>query len=110
MQRGGSRRKVSVIGALVISPRRRRVRAYFGFLPDANFDGASILAFLRQLCRALRAAIVLIWDRLAAHIGEPFAAWLMRNRHRVRAHLLPPYAPELNLAELTLPPEKRIPF
>lgn len=100
MQRGRSRRKVSVIGALVISPRRRRVRAYFGLLPDANFDGASILAFVMQLCRALRVPIALIWDRLAAHIGEPVAAWLMRNRHRVRAHLLPPYAPELNPAEL----------
>ena len=42
----------------------------------------------------------LIWDRLGAHIGEPVAAWLMRNRHRVRAHLLPPYAPELNPVEL----------
>jgi len=100
MQRGRSRRKVSVIGALVISPRRRRVRAYFGLLPDANFDGALILAFLRQLCHALRVPIALIWDRLAAHIGEPVAAWLMRNRRRVRAHLLPPYAPELNPAEM----------
>jgi hypothetical protein len=100
MQRGRSRRKVSVIGALVISPRRRRVRAYFGLLADANFDGGSILAFVMQLCRALRAPIALIWDRLGAHIGEPVAAWLARNRHRVRAHLLPPYAPELNPVEL----------
>src|SRR3989304_2180694 len=100
MQRGRSRSKVSVIGALVISPRRRRVRAYFGLLPDANFDGESILAFVMQLCRALRAALFLIWDRLGAHIGEPVATWLMRNRHRVRAHLLPPYAPELNPVEL----------
>lgn len=88
MQSGRSRRKVSVIGALVISPRRRRVRAYFGLLPDANFDGASILAFVVQLCRALRVPIALIWDRLSAHIGEPVASWLVRNRHRVRAHLL----------------------
>ena len=99
-QRGRSRRKVSVIGALVISPRRRRVRAYFGLLPDANFDGESILAFLLQLRRALRVPIALIWDRLGAHIGAPVAAWLVRHRHRVRAHLLPPYAPELNPVEL----------
>lgn len=99
-QRGRSRRKISVIGALVISPQRRRVRAYFGLLPDANFDGQSILVFLIQLCRALRVPIALIWDRLGAHLGEPVAAWLGRNRHRVRAHLLPPYAPELNPVEL----------
>jgi len=100
MQRGRSRRKVSVIGALVISPRRRRVRAYFSLLPDANFDGESILAFIVQLYRALRVPIALIWDRLSAHIGAPVAAWLVHNRHRVRAHLLPPYAPELNPVEL----------
>jgi transposase len=100
MQRGRSRRKVSVIGALVISPRRRRVRAYFGLLPDANFDGESILAFLKQLRRALGVPMALIWDRLGAHLGEPVAPWLVRNRHRVRAHLLPPYAPELNPVEL----------
>mgnify|MGYP001564114249 CR=1 FL=1 len=99
-QRGRSRRKVSVIGALVISPRRRRVRAYFGFAPDANYDGESILAFLKQLARTRRVPIVLIWDRLKAHRGEPVAGWLARNRHRVRAHLLPAYAPELNPVEL----------
>lgn len=100
MQRGRSRRKASVIGALVISPRRRHVRAYFGVLPEANFDGASILAFLKQLRRAQRAPIVLIWDRLKAHYTEPVSSWLNCNRHRVRAHLLPPYAPELNPVEL----------
>ncbi len=100
LQRGRSRRKVSVIGALVISPRRRRVRAYFGLLPDANFDGELIRAFLMQLCRALRVPMTLIWDRLSAHIGAPVAPWLVRNRHRVCAHLLPPYAPELNPVEL----------
>ncbi|HZP91917.1 MAG TPA: transposase [Burkholderiales bacterium] len=99
-QRGRSRRKVSVIGALVISPRLERVRAYFGLLPEANFDGESILAFVRQLRRALRVPLALLWDRLGAHIGEPVAPWLARNRRSVRAHLLPPYAPELNPVEL----------
>ena len=99
-QRGRSRRKVSVIGALVISPRRRRVRAYFGFLADANFDGDSILAFLMQLRRAVQVPISLIWDRLQAHRGEPVAGWLIRNRRRVSVDLLPPYAPELNPVEL----------
>ncbi len=100
MQRGRSRSKVSVIGALVISPRRRRVRGYFNVLPDGNFDGESILAFLKQLRRAQRAPIVLIWDRLKAHYTEPVASWLKQPRHRVHAHLLPPYAPELNPVEL----------
>ena len=60
MQRGRSRLKVSVIGALVISPRRRRVRAYFGIQAEASFDGERILQFLKQLCRALRVPIALM--------------------------------------------------
>lgn len=100
MQRGRSRRKVSVIGALVISPRRHRVRAYFSMLAEASFDGEHVLLFLRQLCRTLRVPIALIWDRLQAHIGEPVKGWLEHNRHRIRAELLPAYAPELNPVEL----------
>lgn len=99
-QRGRNWRKVSVIGALVISPRRRRVRAYFGFLPDANYDGESIRAFLSQLRRSVRAPIELIWDRLLAHRGESVARWQARQRTCVQIHLLPPYAPELNPVEL----------
>lgn len=100
VQRGRSRRKVSVIGALAISPQRRRVRAYFSVQPEASFDGEHILRFLKQLCRTLGAPIMLIWDRLQAHIGEPVKSWLVRNRHRIRAKLLPAYAPELNPVEL----------
>jgi len=99
-QRGRARRKVSVIGALVISPRRHRVRGYFGVLPDANYDGEAVLAFVQELRRTLRVPITLIWDRLRAHYMEPVAGWLTRHRRDMRAHLLPPYAPELNPVEL----------
>ena len=42
----------------------------------------------------------LLWDRLRARRGEPIASWQVRHRARVRIHLLPPYAPELNPVEL----------
>lgn len=99
-QRGRSRRKVSVIAALTISPRRHRVRSYFGFLPDANYDSEAICHFLKTLSRHLPGPVDLVWDRLAAHRGGPVAAWLTRHRRRVRVHLLPAYAPELNPVEL----------
>ena len=97
--RGRYRVNVSVIGALVVTP-RRGVRAYFSLLAGASFDGEHILAFLKQLCRALRVPIELVWDRLNAHRGQPVKGWLERNSHRIRATLLPPYAPELNPVEL----------
>jgi putative transposase len=99
MQRGRYRTNVSVIGAFVITP-RRHLRAYFSLSPGASFDGEHILAFLKQLCRAVRAPIELVWDRLPAHRGQPVKGWLERNSHRMRATLLPPYAPELNPVEL----------
>jgi len=99
-QRGRSRRKVSVIAALTISPRRLRVRSYFGVLPDANYDGEAIRHFLQQLTRSQHGPIDLIWDRLPAHRGGPVGRWLARHRRRVHAHLLPGYAPELNPVEL----------
>ena len=99
-QRGRARRKVSVIGALVISPRRHRVRGYFGVLPDANYDGEAVLAFVKELRRTLRVPITLIWDRLRAHYMEPVAGLLTHHRSDMRAYLLPPYAPELNPVEL----------
>lgn len=99
-QRGRARIKVSAIGAVVISPRRRRVRACFSLLPQASFDGEHVLAFLRTLCRALRVPIELVWDRLQAHRGQPVKGWLARHRQRIRATLLPAYAPELNPVEL----------
>jgi transposase len=99
LQRGRNRINVSVIAALVVTP-RRRVRAYFGLLAGATFDGARVLAFLKQLCRAVRTPIELVWDRLNAHRGQPVRGWLESNAHRIRATLLPPYAPELNPVEL----------
>jgi len=100
MQRGRSRRKVSVIGALVISPKRRRVRGYFRLHPEANLDGPLVLSFVKELLRTLRVPLELIWDRLNAHRGEPVKSFVEREQHRLRVHLLPPYAPELNPVEL----------
>lgn len=98
-QQGRHRINVSVIAALVVTP-RGRVRACFGLLAGASFDGAHVLAFLKQLGRTVRTPIELVWDRLNAHRSRPVRGWLERNAHRIRATLLPPYAPELNPVEL----------
>ena len=69
-QRTRLRRKVSVIAALVISPRRHRVRGYFGLQPDANYDGEAILAVLKELRCTLRVPLTLVWDRLRAIVSN----------------------------------------
>jgi hypothetical protein len=65
----------------------------FNVLPEANFDGDAIVAFLDELQRTLRVPIALIWVRLRARRGEPVAGWFAHHRHYVHAYLLPPYAP-----------------
>lgn len=99
-RRGRARQKVSVIAALSISPARASVRGWFDFEPQGGFDGARIVTFLQQLLRSLRVPVVLVWDRLKAHVGEPVKGWLQANAHRIQAELLPAYAPELNPVEL----------
>jgi len=97
-QRTRSHRKVSVIGALTVSPRRDRVRCYFRLHPDTNINGDLLVCFLRQLVKQLDAPILLIWDRLKAHRGRAMTGYL-HAAPTVRAVLLPAYAPELNPIE-----------
>lgn len=97
-QRTGHREKVSLIGALAISPRRRRVRLYFSLLPGQNVTVDTLIPFLQQLRGHLGGRFVLIWDRLNVHKAVRMQRFLAGLKH-VRAEFLPPYAPELNPVE-----------
>jgi len=96
--RGRRHRKISVIGALSISPRRRRLRLFLRWHPDTNVAEEQMIAFLRQLLRHLRGPVIIVWDRLNVHRGRRVRAWAA-DRRRVALELLPPYAPELNPVE-----------
>lgn len=98
-QRGRSREKVSIIAALSISPRRRKVGLYFSLQPDANVTTSWLIGFLQQLHRQLRHPIILIWDRLPGHRARSVQDFL-NDRSYIQAELLPSYAPELNPVEI----------
>lgn len=96
--RARSHEKVSGIGALVVSPRRRRISLYLALHSKENIRGPHVLAFLGHLRRHHRGPLLLLWDR-----GRP-------HRHHAVSHYLathpqwhvdwfPPYAPELNPVE-----------
>ena len=87
--------KVSCIGALTLSPRRRRAGLYLGFHPQANIAQPQMIAFLKDLARHLRGEVILIWDRWQVHRGRRVRAYLERQR-RLHVEWLPPYAPDLN--------------
>lgn len=93
-----SHRKISTIGALTISPRRRRLGLYLHWHPDKNIAATEIIDFLHDLLRHLRGNVVLVWDRLSGHRSKQLRDW--RTIYpRLTIEWLPPYAPELNPIE-----------
>jgi hypothetical protein len=95
---GGHRTKVSVIGAVSVSPAAHRLGLYFATLPDGYFTAESVTDFLRGLLRHLRGKVVVVWDGGGNHKGPAIRAFLRRNR-RLTLERLPAYAPDLNPVE-----------
>ncbi len=96
----GHWKKVSAISALLIPPTRRRpVELLFRFLPGQNVNKERSKEFLEELQREVpRKKLLIIWDRLSAHVSALVNA-LIEASPRLERHYLPPYAPELNPVE-----------
>ena len=88
--------RISAIGAITISPVRRRFSFYFHLSGDnANFHGQSVVWFIERLRRRLRSPMTLLWDSIPIHRSDPIIRYL-RRRRRIVVEPFPPYAPELN--------------
>lgn len=94
-QLAGTRKKVSVIGALSLSPKTYRPNLYFQTLPDGTFNSVNVAAFLRDLLKHLRGKVIVVWDNGSMHKGEAMRQ-LRQDFPRLSIEWLPPYAPELN--------------
>ncbi len=97
-QRTRHHRKVSAIGAISISPKRRRLGYYLHLYSDGSIGQEQVVTFLRDLRRHLRGPIIVVWDNLSAHRSRLVRESLAVTR-RLQLELLPPYAPELNPLE-----------
>lgn len=97
-QRTRSHKKVSVIAALCIAPKRDHIQLYFRLHPDANINSTSVCSFLKNLSQQLNSPLILIWDRFLAHRAKKVQA-LIHNNSNMQSFFLPPYAPELNPVE-----------
>jgi transposase len=93
------REKVSIAGALALSPRRRRVRLLFQLLIKGYFNNVRVVDFLHGLARQLRGPIIVLWDGGTMHKGGPIQQALHQLSPRVTLEPLPPYAPMLNPVE-----------
>ena len=97
--RAGHRDKVSVAGALTLSPLRGHVGLYCQTYRDLHVDAEIYAHFLRTVLRQVRAPVVLLHDRGNIHRGPSLRAVQQDNPRLLSIEPFPPYAPELNPAE-----------
>jgi len=88
--------RISVIGAITLSPEHKRVRLTFQLLPDnANFHGESVAAFLWILSERVKGPNTIIWDSVRIHLAEPVQGYLFA-KDGIVTETFPPHAPDLN--------------
>ena len=99
LQKGKHREKVSLAGALWLSPQRDQLGLIFQTLENAYFNNQRVAGLLELLMREMPNRLVVLWDRGGMHKGDPIRAEVARFRPRLSLELLPPYAPMLNPVE-----------
>ncbi len=90
------RDRLSAIGALTVSPRRRRLNLYFRLQPR-NVEGPDVASFVQQLHHRVGRPLVLVWDRSGPH--KAAAAELLAKYDWLSVEPLPAYSPKLNPQE-----------
>jgi transposase len=93
------RDRLSAISCLTVSPHTSRMNLYFQLLPD-NVHGEEVVAFLRELKRALGGPLTVLWDRGPVHRKSAVVRAYLAKHPEIVAEDLPAYAPELNPDEL----------
>lgn len=98
LRQGDRHDRLSVIGALTVAPRRRRLGR--SWRPHRhNVRAAEALGFLRALRRHLPRGFSLMWDRSHPLRATGAQAWLTHHARAIHVDPLPGCAPELNPVE-----------
>lgn len=93
------RDKVSVAGALCLSPIRGHISLYCQTYPDAYVDNVLYANFLHAMLSHVSGRLVLVHDGGGMHKGDPLRELCQKFGQRIDLNFLPPYAPELNPVE-----------
>jgi transposase len=96
--RARHRDKVSVAGALTLSPVRGHANLFFQTYPNGYVNNALYADFLRHLLWQTPEPMVVVQDQGGMHKGDPIRA-LCQDFPRLDLNMLPPYAPDLNPLE-----------
>jgi transposase len=86
--------RLSALGALSVSPQRRRLGLYFS-AQEGNLRAPDVATFLRQVHRQIRRPLIVVLDRWNAHRTAARQLWA-DGSNRFWFEWLPAYAPELN--------------
>ena len=86
--------RLSVISAVTVSPRRRRLGLYFA-LQHHNIRAPDVEVFVAALFKHLPQGLILVMDRWQVHRSAA-RRLLQRFPRRLQIEWLPPYAPQLN--------------
>lgn len=89
--------RLSVITAISVSPRRRRLHLVFN-IHEHNIVSQDVVVFVADLLRHYRHPLILVWDRWNVHRSAE-RKLARRRGQRVQCEYLPAYAPELNPVE-----------
>jgi hypothetical protein len=69
--------RISVIGAITISPKRTHFGFHFHLLADdANFHGDSVARFIEDVHQRVRNPVTLVWDAIPIHSARPVRDYL----------------------------------
>jgi transposase len=98
-QKAAHREKVSVVGALWLTPLRDRLNFAFQTLIDGYFNNEEVAGFLFGALQWLSEPLVVIWDGGSMHKGGPISELLAQFKGRLDLERLPAHAPMLNPVE-----------
>ena len=95
----GHREKVSIAGALWLTPQRDRLHFAYQTLVNDYFSNVEVAEFLSAGLQWLTEPLVVLWDRGTMHKGDPINALLAEFAGRLYLEPLPAHAPKLNPLE-----------
>lgn len=93
--------RISVISCVTLSPGAEDPGLYFELLPEGlNATAEDVVAFLRDLRRALPGPLTVVWDRNNTHSKSKVVQAYLATQSDLVLEELPPYAPALNPDEM----------
>lgn len=89
--------RLNLLGVLLVSPDGKRIRLSIQSYWH-NLTGEDVIAFLKQILRAVSGHIVIVWDRHPIHKRKAVQEFLATQK-RLHIYYFPVAAPELNPTE-----------